>query len=174
MHTVNFADKPAACAWFFLLPSFPARSGSFLFSFSLSFSSPSPTGEAGGEDSTEPAGGRHTITYVTCRSAKKGSVFSISTTGSATSAWNRTARMASSAAGWTNEYVRASWLGRIFTGGAEGFMAGGGTGADEAALAARRGEGGAEVMMTGLMGAGAPRVEYSKEGARTTLRTSES
>lgn len=35
-------------------------------------------------------------------------------------------------------------------------MAGGGTGAEDAALAARRGEGEAEVMMTGLMGAGAP------------------
>jgi hypothetical protein len=64
--------------------------------------------------------------------------------------------MASSAAGWTNEYVRASCVGRIFTGGAEGFMAGGGTGAEEAALAAWRGEGGAEVMTTGVMGAGAP------------------
>jgi hypothetical protein len=38
----------------------------------------------------------------------------------------------------------------------EGFMAGGGTGAEEAALAARRGEGGAEVMVRGVMGAGAP------------------
>jgi hypothetical protein len=160
-HTINLTDQPAACAWFFLRPCFPARSGTFLFSFSLSFSSPSPTGEAGRvspdfDASTDPAGGRQTITYVTCNSAKNGSVFSISATGLATSASKRTARMASSAAGWTKEYVRASCVGMMFTGGVEGFIAGGGTGAVEAALAARWGVGGVEVMVRALMGAGAP------------------